>query len=255
VEDNKDKNKIILKRSALPGVDMSISDFTQIHTIKVVWSKVTKKMYKEYKQTFIGLKDKLDAGDVIRVGNLGLSYRVIKLSKFTEKEGFIHRVQRLDGNSTTLTDINAIELGDKVSITSRRSFEQMINYACSMREENPIESTINPCDEPSVCDREYEDIQVFQYEFCSPGSETSGYDSVEITYKNEEGVSTSVTVSGCVFDGKTPCPGVCVGFCAQYGTILIDLNQTPVYASNEDCPNTAPCTQEPRLTKVGNCPL
>ena len=44
---------------------MSISDFTQIHTVNVVWSKVTKKMYKEYKQTFIGLKDKLDAGDVI----------------------------------------------------------------------------------------------------------------------------------------------------------------------------------------------
>jgi hypothetical protein len=134
VEDNNDKKKIILKRDALPGVDMSISDFTQVHTVTVVWTSVTKKMYKKFKQTFIGIKEKLNAGETIRVGNLGLMYRVIKLTEYTENEGFIHRVQRVDGASITGTDIEAIEVGDKVKITNRRSFEQMINYAESLRE-------------------------------------------------------------------------------------------------------------------------
>lgn len=131
---NDDKKKIILKRDALPGVDMSISDFTQVHTVTVVWTNVTKKMYKKYKQTFIGIKEKLNAGEVIRVGSLGLFYRVIKLTEYTEKEGFIHRVQRVDGASTTATDINAIEVGDKVKVTNRRSFQQKLNYAQSLRD-------------------------------------------------------------------------------------------------------------------------
>ena len=149
---NDDKKKIILKRDSLPGVDMSISDFTQVHTVTVAWTSVTKKMYKKYKQTFIGIKEKLNEGEVIRVGSLGILYRVIKLTEYTDKEGFIHRVQRVDGASTTATDIEAIKVGDKVKITNRRSFEQKINYACSMREENPIESTIDSCENPMPCD-------------------------------------------------------------------------------------------------------
>jgi hypothetical protein len=202
VEDNKDKNKIILKRSALPGVDMSISDFTQVHTVKVVWSKVTKKMYKEYKQTFIGLKDKLDAGDVIRVGNLGLSYRVIKLSKVTEKEGFIHRVQRLDGNSTTLTDIDAIEVGDKVKITNRRSFEQMINYAESLREGFSTEEECC-CEEeeyPELCgDREPEPEPGFP---CYGTACVFGFmDSVEWIERGGEGGVVPHSITSLIING------------------------------------------------------
>ena len=127
-------------------------------------------MFKKFGQTFIGLKDKLNAGEVIKLGDLGLQYRVIKLTEYTEFEGFIHRVQRVDGALTTTTDIEAIELGDKVKITNRRSFEQKINYACSMREENPIESTIDPCAEPTVCDREYEEVapKCNQYQITVP---------------------------------------------------------------------------------------
>ena len=145
MEDNNNKNKIILKKDSLPGVDMSISDFTQVHTITVVWSKVTKKMYKKSGQTFIGLKDKLNAGEVIKVGCNGLFYRIIKLTEYTDREGFMHRLQRIDGNLTTSTDMDAIDVGDKVKITNRRSFEQQINYACSMREENPIPTTVDLC--------------------------------------------------------------------------------------------------------------
>lgn len=150
---NDDKKKIILKRDALPGVDMSISDFTQVHTVTVVWTNVTKKMYKKYKQTFIGIKEKLNAGEVIRVGSIGLLYRVIKLTEYTEKEGFIHRVQRVDGASTTATDIDAIEVGDKVKITNRRSFQQKLNYAQSLRDGFSEEDCGCECEEeyPELC--------------------------------------------------------------------------------------------------------
>lgn len=153
MEDNNDKKKIILKRDALPGVDMSISDFTQVHTVTVVWTSVTKKMYKKYKQTFIGIKEKLNEGEVIRVGSLGLLYRVIKLTQYTDTEGFIHRVQRVDGASTTATDIDAIEVGDKVKITNRRSFQQKLNYAQSLRDGFAEEDCGCECEEeyPELC--------------------------------------------------------------------------------------------------------
>lgn len=113
---------------------MSVSDFTQVHTVAVAWAKVTKKMYKKYKQGFIGLSERLNKGEIIQVGNLGLKYRVIKLTQYTEREGFIHRIKRVDDASITLTDLNAIKVGGKVRITNRRSFDQKINYASSLRE-------------------------------------------------------------------------------------------------------------------------
>lgn len=151
MDNNKDKNKIILKKEELPGVDMSVSDFTQLHTVQVTWSKVTKKMYKEKRQTFIGLKDTLNVGEVIQVGNLGLKYRVLKLSKVTDTEGYIHRIKRIDDKSITLTDIDAIKEGGKVRIVNRRSFQKKMNFSQELREGNPIESTVDSC-EADVCE-------------------------------------------------------------------------------------------------------
>ena len=123
-----DQDKIVIKRYELPGVDMSLTDFEMVSTVKVLASKVTKKMYKEGGKTFIGTKDQLDVADVIEVGNMKIKYRVVKLHKVSDHDWFIYRVKRVDGANTTSLDIDNIEVGMKVRIVNRRTFEQMMNY-------------------------------------------------------------------------------------------------------------------------------
>jgi len=101
--DNQDK--IILKRSELPGVDMSLVDLEMVSTVKILISVVKKPIFKIKGATFIGTKDQLDKMDVIQVGNLGIKYRVVKLQKMTDREGYIYRIRRMDGSSTTILDI------------------------------------------------------------------------------------------------------------------------------------------------------
>ena len=133
MEYNEDKDKIILKRSTLPGVDMSISDFTMTHNVRDVVTKVTDTMYKKGSRTFIGTKDQLTDGEVIQVGNLGLKYRVIKREQSFTAYAFLYQIERLDCNSTTATDIEAVAVGQKIKLLSRLSFKQMLNYTCDLR--------------------------------------------------------------------------------------------------------------------------
>lgn len=122
---DKENNKIILKRDNLPGVDLSVLDLTLLGSVKVRVSKVTKTMYKEHSLTFIGTRDMLNKGDVIQVGNLGLKYRVLKLSKVTDREGYIHRIKRVDNGSTTITDLSNVSVGQTIMIVNRKTFEQI----------------------------------------------------------------------------------------------------------------------------------
>lgn len=145
------KEKIIIKSDYLPGVDQSVVDLTLFSTVKPRFTKVTKLMYKKRGLTFIGTKGKLDNHDVIQVGNLGLKYKVQKLEKVTDREGFIYKVRRICNSNTTALDIDSIKLGDKVHIVNRKTFDQMFNYACSLREEKCIEGTIDLCN-TEACD-------------------------------------------------------------------------------------------------------
>lgn len=128
-----DQDKTVIKRYELPGVDMSLSDFELLSTVKRKVTKVTKKMYKKSYLTYIGIKEQLSGGDVIQVGNMGIKYRVLKLQKVTDREGYIYRVKRVDNASTTILDMDNIEVGMKVLVVSRKTFEQMLNYSCSLR--------------------------------------------------------------------------------------------------------------------------
>lgn len=141
--DKTDDNKIILKRSELPGIDMSLVDLEIVGTVKVRVTIIKKKMYVVKGKTFIGTRDQLDNMDVIQLGNFGIKYRVMSLEKMTDYEGYIYRIKRLDGYNTTDLDINATEVGQKVKIVNRQSFEQLFAYACSMREEIPIPTTVD----------------------------------------------------------------------------------------------------------------
>lgn len=141
-----DKNeKVIVKSYAQPGIDLSVVDLTLVSTVKPRFTKVTKLMYKEKWFTYIGTRDQLDVHDVIQVGCLKLKYKVQKLEKMTDREGYIYKIRRIGDHNTTTVDLDNVELGGSIHIVSRKTFDQMFNYACSLREENPIPTTVDLC--------------------------------------------------------------------------------------------------------------
>lgn len=145
-------NKIILKSEHLPGVDLSVLDLRLVSSVKVGITKVTKPIYKVGKLTYIGVKEKLDNGDVIQVGNRALLYKVRRHKKADDKYWNIYEIKRIDGSFTTSLDMEATKVGQKVRIVSRQSFEQIFNWACFQREENPVPTTTcgddaEPCED------------------------------------------------------------------------------------------------------------
>ena len=130
------EDSIIKKKTTLPGVDMSIFDFSDLTSVKIQRTFISKPIHKVGAKTYIGLKESADEGDILELGNLGIKYVVLSLKQLTPREGKIHRIKRLDGNSTTSTDIAATKVGQKVRILNRRSFNEIFN--------NYPHNTINP---------------------------------------------------------------------------------------------------------------
>lgn len=118
---------LIIRRDFLPGGDKSVIDFEIVGTVKVLRTVITEKMYKVNSKTFIKIKDACMPNEILQLGNLGIRYRTIGLPKVTDN-GYIHRIKRVDGYSTTLTDINATFVGGKVKIKNRRSGQQLLGF-------------------------------------------------------------------------------------------------------------------------------
>lgn len=256
MDNNHKKENIILKRPALPGVDMSVVDLELVSTVKVRVTIVKKPIYKIKGQTFIGTRDQLDKMDVIQVGSLRLKYRVMKLAKMTDYDGYIYRIKRIDGASTTGLDIDATALGQKVSIVNRPTFDDLFNYACSLKEGIPKEEVCYPTCEP--CDKKSPITQsivssapiINAYQFTWP-VQSNGDPGVTIYFINEFGQPDSIVIPGC---GSKICTSVTVPFCAEYGSIQVSNSVSPiVYAINESCPNNGACTQDPNLVFGGGC--
>lgn len=169
-----DKGKIILKRSALPGVDMSVVDLELVSTVKIRVTILKKVMYKIRRQTFIGTRDQLDDMDVIQLGSLRLKYRVIKLIKLDDYGGYIYRIKRIDGEPTIGIDIdNASKLGQKINIVNRPTFDDLFNYACSLREEVLKEE--EDCYTGEVCDTKSPIIPIIPIDPVVPACNCSWY--------------------------------------------------------------------------------
>jgi hypothetical protein len=117
-----EQDKIILKRDRLDGVDKSVSDYSMLASVKVLWTVVTAPMFKKGALAFIGVKERLDDGDIIQVGALALKYRVVKQHKFPRIQGNVYRIKRVDGYNITSLDIEATQKGQKVKILNRRNF-------------------------------------------------------------------------------------------------------------------------------------
>lgn len=124
-----ESEKLIIKSEPLRRINYTYSDLYDVASVPVKRTVVTKLMTKVKLVTYLGVKERLNDGDVIRVGNLGICYRVKKHHKATDKNGNIYVLKRLDNAFVTSLDINAIKLGDKVEILNRESFEQLFDKA------------------------------------------------------------------------------------------------------------------------------
>lgn len=120
-----DNKKIIVKKHNLPGVDLSLIDISMLSAVKVIYTKVVAPMYKKGHYGYIALKDRLDDGDVIKVGDFGMLYRSLKQERFSPEGGILHKVKRVDNFNITSHDLNGIHKGDTARITNRRSYDQI----------------------------------------------------------------------------------------------------------------------------------
>jgi hypothetical protein len=116
--------KIEIKAKRLPGVDLSTIDYRQMASVPIAVTKVTKKMWKKFSQAFVGIKDPLNAGEVIRFGDYGLTYKIVRFVRVTP-EGRIFKIKRTDGANITQFDIDNTEVGMKVNITTRNQKDGM----------------------------------------------------------------------------------------------------------------------------------
>jgi hypothetical protein len=115
------------------GVDMSIIDmvYNGDHNF-LMKTKVVKQLFQKQNISFIGVKNPLQVGEVIEVGDLSLSYKIVSFKEMLPQGGFVYRVKRTDGSVIGQTDINNAPKGAKVRMKSRRSIKQKIQQLNEM---------------------------------------------------------------------------------------------------------------------------
>lgn len=113
-----DKDKIIIRRESLPGVDKSIYDYSYAHSVPVVWTKVTISAYKTFNRGYIGLKDNIRVGEIIQPNNTNSTYKIMKVERVTEK-GNLYKIARTDGYPLVAVDLDNLIVGRKIKIITR----------------------------------------------------------------------------------------------------------------------------------------
>jgi hypothetical protein len=130
---SKTDKTIILKTGAFPGIDRAIIDFNQVSSVLRIVTHVVAPMTKKGIITVIGTRDSLMSGEIIQVGTLGIKYKIVGgVRKLYPYGGFEFRIKRVDGANITLTDINAVVVGGKVKIKSRRPYSKRFDQVVEM---------------------------------------------------------------------------------------------------------------------------
>lgn len=118
---------IKFKADSRGGFDYSFNNLETLASVKMVINKVTFPIYKEKSAAYIGLKERMDDGDIIEVGLYKKLYRIIKHKAIDAKKGNIYQIKRVDGYSITNFDIDATKVGQRVRVKNRKSFQTMWN--------------------------------------------------------------------------------------------------------------------------------
>jgi hypothetical protein len=118
-------NRDLPKEQSFPGIDYTIFDMNRLQAVPIAWTSIHTPIYKSsVNMSFIGLKENLNAGEVIEFN--GLQYKIVKRER-SNKSGRIYRIKRTDGAQITGVDVTHSKVGTKVRITSRRSYEQQLS--------------------------------------------------------------------------------------------------------------------------------
>ncbi len=121
-----DKKLVVRKQNFLNGGDRSLIDYNYAHSIPNPLAKVVKPMYVKGFNAWIGIDALLLPKEVITVGFNNTKYRLTTRSKKLMKTlGYDYNVVRVDGQPITFADINNIQVGQRVKLSSRRSKDQI----------------------------------------------------------------------------------------------------------------------------------
>jgi hypothetical protein len=114
------EDKIVIKPKSFPGVDRALFDI-QVGPKKI---RITGKLFKRGLTTYVPLEGHVLAGEVLRMGNLSITYRVKGGNAISENENLCFPIQRVDGFNITNTDINAVIPGKYATVVNRKTFQQ-----------------------------------------------------------------------------------------------------------------------------------
>jgi hypothetical protein len=251
----KEGDKIIMRSNRLQGVQKSFNNLEMVSSVRVTVTKLTSKIFKEKGIAYIGTRESLSVGDVIQVGNFSILYKVVKHQSKTDDKGNVYRIKRVDGFNITGLDIDGTEVGQKVIIKNRRSYQDIFNdfgdfneppcepekdLMCGYEEkECPIIPAAQPTPEPEPTP------QIFQYRLTVSGAPNPQAGSL-LSYIDENGLPINPLITIVLSKGE-----YVLIFCAQYGSIK--LNGTPYYAANEPCPTPCVSFAGLILERVGDC--
>ncbi len=117
-------NKIVFKASRRGGVDKSFNNLEALSSVKMVINKITLPIFKKRTKSFIGLKERMDDGDIIEAGLYKVLYRILHHEKVSS-DGNIYLIERVDCTNITSFDIDQTKKNQKVLVKNRKSFEQI----------------------------------------------------------------------------------------------------------------------------------
>ena len=115
------------KADSRGGFDLSFNNLETLASVKMVINIVTFPIFKVKRKSFIGLKERMDDGDIIEAGLFKKLYRIIHHAKVDPYKGNIYQIERVDGASITQFDIDQVKVKQKVKVKNRKSFETLFN--------------------------------------------------------------------------------------------------------------------------------
>jgi len=117
---------IKFKADSRGGFQLHFNNLEMLSSVKMVINVITKPIFKVKSQSFIGLKEYMDDGDVIEAGDFKKLYRILYHAS-QDHNGNVYRIERIDKASITNFDIEATKKGQRVRVVNRKSFEKIFN--------------------------------------------------------------------------------------------------------------------------------
>jgi hypothetical protein len=119
--------KIIVKNQ-YNNAEYSTNDLTPLYAVAVSITNTITDIHKKHRKALVGIREHLNVGEVISVGNIPKKYRIVSVEGPVKgKIGKLYRIKRVDGAFITEFDAENSPVGSKVKVLTRKSYEQLRN--------------------------------------------------------------------------------------------------------------------------------